>query len=472
MNNIKEKIYCIGLCIFVIISSIVFTKVTNVNGINILLSVLLIIIILSFIIHSDFLIVISVLLFGFMREFFIYNLRMPRMTSYILDLLIMILLFKIIIRVKNKKNLNKVSLVFFVGFTIIAIFSFITTNSSLNGLKSSFYSDYLRYFIIYISIISLNITDKQVKSIINIFIIFIFLQVPAVLWQIDNVVVRETSKYVIEDYYSGLLGGKATAELGLLITIVIAYYYGLVVTKQKSIIKFLGIVLILLIPVFISEIKVIMVLMPLVIILISLFQLKNLKGIIAMSVIILISIFGMRYLMIMYPKFGELFGNLDNVIAIGTHNYAGSGLSRLDGIPIAISNIRGSLYSLIFGNGPGYGVMSYNGLYQFRIFYFPYLISEYGISGFLILISFYIYHLILSLRLMYSSSKEQKVIGIMGVALVFVVIFSGIYSMGMVKSNFAVPVWILLGIISKVWYEKLFIIRGSNEDDKYNNSSI
>lgn len=448
IGKIKEMyiwISLIGIILLALIASY-FMKA------NILILVLLGIVGAIFIIiiyKYDFILITTTMLFGLVKEFLTYNLRLPGNIAYILDLLIIILLIKVFINmIQFRKKINfEVNLC--IIFSVLAVVSFLLNGVGIKGFINSFYFDYFRYFVIYVAIIRLDINRKEIDYIMKFIMIFMLLQVPVILYQMNNIEVYETSRYVIEDYYSGLLGGKATSELGFLILLVISYYYAKVMNKNIGFIKFLFIVSYFLIIVFVSEIKIIVVLIPVVIIIINTFYKKNIKGFIIIAMLLLLSFLSMNYIVKLYPKFGEVFTDKQILLENVDYIYAGSGISRMNGIPTAIKEVNSRFYWTLIGKGPGYGVISYNGNYQYRIFYFPYIIAEYGLGGFIILITFYLSHLIKSIKLCRIRDEFKSTIGIMGIGLVIIISISGIYSMSMVKTNFAIVAWAVLGIVIK-----------------------
>ena len=411
------------------------------------------------IVTSDFFLVSFAMFFALTREFLTYNLRLPGFIQYFLDFLLVILTIKIgikIIKDFKNKSIKKIdiSIIILTVFTIIAISSMVINGAGVRRFIKSYYLDYCRYFILLISMYRLSITREQINKLIKWIVIFVLVQFPIVLIQSKTVEVYEVSKYVIRDYYSGLLGYKSTAELGFLSILVISYSYGLLINKKLSLKKFLLITIYLLAMALFIEIKIVILLVPAAVVGISIFFIKDKRVIYSLIGILIVSILSMNIVTKIYPQFGEVF-NIESMVETAGYTYADSGMSRLSGVPKALRFIDNERETLLIGKGPGSGTKYYNGKYHFRTFHFPYLISEYGVLGFISLMSMYLYILILSIKTIIKRINNNIPLAAMGIALVGIIIFSGIYSMSMMKNSFAVVAWIIMGAIIKF-----------NKDDK------
>ncbi|ELC8443045.1 hypothetical protein QYB59_002074 [Clostridium perfringens] len=457
-----------------------FAKRTNKLIGLLTISILLMIFLFSFYFNKNFLILILALIIGMfisfellkrdkyligitifsslILNFFEENLGFDKSITLILDyfiFLIAIKLFYLFINKKIKSNFINISILIFIIISLVGYFSNIP--SAINYIKV-LYFDYVRYFIICLAMIYFSFDNKYLIKLFKAIDIFILLQIPIILFQLKKLEQNYTGGYVIQDYASGLLGGKSTAELGGIIIILFTISLILFLNKKLSKKVFIINSILLVIISILSEIKFVLAMIPLMIFIVLIRKI-NLKSIMIFIVSLILVFEAMNLIATINPSFKNFF-NKETLMSYINHSYGGSGISRGNSMSVANDYIENDISTILIGNGIGSSTNSFNqksefgrnNMYYFRMFYWPYLFVENGYLGLLIIGSIYIAIIFYSLKIMKCKNKEKKYIGQIGIPLVVLLIFMNYYAMSMVKINFAVIAWCMIGIIARTYY--------------------
>lgn len=461
-KNTKLNLYILLTMIVIFLMSIFMGKYYNINLVNIILFALMSVFVAIYLFkHNKILITLTIFL-SLILLYFTENLKFPNSIQFILDYLILIMMMKILF-IKRKKNIISYIVLAFFFITISAMFA--NEYNVVNYLKT-LYFDYFRYFIICIYIINVKFEKTFIIKIMKWLGIFLIIQIPIIIIQLINESKVYKGGYVIQDYASGLLGGKSTAELGGLlcitfILITVIYLYKKI--SNKVIILFMAAVVLIAI---LSEIKFVFLILP-ILVFVILTQKVNIK-VIVICILSIFSIFlGINAISTINPDF-ENFLDKESIKSYINHSYGGSGLSRGNAMSIALDDIDNDIYTLLVGRGIGNSVASSysssnyakNNPYYYRMFYWPYIVVEGGILGLLLIGSIYVIIMYYSIILMRSNSIFYNIVGRVGWPIIVLLVFMNYYSMAMLKINFSVIAWIIIGLISKYYLE---MKEGNNE---------
>lgn len=456
MNLNKEKIIYSVLSVFIFIS-IILTLKTQENFFMFLNVALVGIIFTVIILNYEWIIYLFIIFLSLLNYYFTFNLNITSKFGLLLDYFILLMFAKTIYKIiKYKLNFKTCPIILLALFSVIGILS-LCVSDNIIGIKN-FYCDYLRYFMIYISVLYSNVKKKEFNIILRITSIFIVFQAFIVLYQSNHMVVIpgtsgvSSSGFVLQDFFSGLLGFKSTSELGFLIILNLIYIVYLYFNKKTSIIWVISAFVLSLLTVIFNETKIVFVLLPTILIILNIKRIR-LKSILISIVALILFISSYKYVTELYPEQKSMLSSKEKLIEYIDMNYAGSGISRMNGVFVATNEIGTNFYSEIVGMGPGSSSKNINGKYDFSIFYFPNTIYDYGLGGFLLLIIFFILHLKYSNRLIKTKQSFNVILGEVGVALFIIIIFSGIYSRSMLKCNFAIIAWVIEAIIAKKYFK-------------------
>lgn len=451
LNIVITSIFIIELVISIIMQKDIATLI-NLIILLIMFTVLLF--------KSDFLLIVTTLGIALISDYLYFNIGLGKISYLLVDYFVAIIFIKLIIKcVSTKKKLKK-EIIIILSFVLIGIISAI-----LNGVKAklfvqNFYMDYIRYFIVFLYIQFSSIGKNEIKKIVKFLIIFTLIQLPFVIYQSIYLNIfpgdmgTSTQGFVLRDFYSGIIGGKGTTELGFLIVLIISFLYSFYSNKGIKFKTFVICTSVMLIISVVNETKVTFVLVPIALIILNIRKI-GIKNIVLTVLICSLVVVAINKLEELYPSQQGALTNIETMKEYINSDYAGSGLSRINGSAIATKEISKDLYSFFIGNGPGSGDKSINGKYKFRTFFFPYLIYELGSIEFLL----FVYLIFLCIKKSFYLSKSRdhflKSVGDLGIITCFLVFFSGVYSISMAKANFAMVVWIINSIILKMYYKSV-----------------
>ena len=158
---------------------------------------------------------------------------LPRQAMWASDAIIVFLFLKSLHSAIGEKNFEKTPLVLpILLFSIWAVFS-----GFLNAIPwftiGVALKDFLRYILLFYAIINLDIEEKDLKSLITLFIMLIFLQIPITIFQ-----------YKLHgqcDWVSGALGRHGTGDMLVLVTGIISMLIGLFLYYKSPFLYLLGI---------------------------------------------------------------------------------------------------------------------------------------------------------------------------------------------------------------------------------------
>ena len=128
---------------------------------------------------------------------------------------------------------------------IVLFFLWAILSGFLNGISwftiGVALKDFLRYALLFFAIVNLNIEEKNLKLLIALFVVLIFLQVPVAFFQYHL--------YGQCDWVSGTLGRHGTGEMLILITGLISILIGFFLYYRAHLIYLLGIGTVLILPI-------------------------------------------------------------------------------------------------------------------------------------------------------------------------------------------------------------------------------
>lgn len=456
--NKNLKVWMAIVTVLLFLLTMFFTAYLQLNFFNIEGICIIAMLFSVYLIKRDKLLLSLTIFLSLILNYFSDNLGFGKELNIILDYFIILMaikLFYMFICKKLKLNILTKIMSIFIVFCIIGYF--INMPSGINFIKVMYF-DYLRYFIVCLSALYFIYDDKYIIRMFKFIDIFIILQIPIIVIQLNKLALNYTGGYVIQDYASGLLGGKSTAELGGILIVLFITIFVLFINKDISINLFIINTIFIIIISILSEIKFVLFFIPVVVLVISLKKI-NLKTIIIFIISMVLVFEGMNIIAKINPGFKNFF-NKDNITSYINHSYGGSGISRGNSMSIANSYIKYDFNKIIVGNGIGSSTDSLNqksefgrsNIYYFRMFYWPYIFVETGYIGIILMIIIYGIILRYSFKLTKSTDKMKLYIGQIGIPLIVLLIFMNYYAMSMVKYNFSIFIWSLFGVIAKQFY--------------------
>ena len=465
-NNLKfnKKLY-----IFLLVVPFILLCISSKLLIILLMAILFGIIGLKvtiLLLKNPFIALILQLTFTTCEQYLVYNCNLPSYIKLISEYLLIIILIRTIIDLySNKSNkINNKNKKLYIYILVIFLVIIINTLFKTQNVQYSFkrlYLDYIRFFIMIFCYMNINIDKKKMYSLIKYYVGFVLLQVPLTIYQYISL---RGSMYLFQDYVSGTMGEKSTGELGFHIIIVINIIIVLYLKNKIKLLKVFILIAILFIPLIIAEIKFAIPLLFLTMI-ITVSTKINLKNIIIMVVMAMVSLFAMYILVKIYPMFKGLF-NIDILKENLTNSAYSStfGIDRGTGPRIAFNLIKDNFSNLMFGVGIGMSEMISHYKIVFRMFYFPYILAETGIFGIVSVLTFYFYLILKSIKAI--KNKECYLLGEIMIIIVACFIFSGFYNQAMVKACFYTFPAYFIGLLLRQGKSR------SHTEDVYGKSQI
>lgn len=405
-----------------------------------------------FIFNSDSAIIAMTLISSFTLTYMAENLGFPEYIKYIQDCFILMMAVKLImfcIR-RDTKIYNIYHILFlFISFSIL---SCIFNKCSIFLYIRTLYFDYIRYFIIGIFLINSTISEEKIIKYIKILWYTLLFQIPLVIiqyfWSLNNWKAKNPGD-IRQDYLSGIIGGRGTTELGLLITIALSILFVLYIFNKVKFISFLISTLLLVTISILAEVKFILILLPLMFLTMTLKKL-NLKSICIFALILLIMGIGSVQLVKIYPEFKNFF-NTQSIKKYSKDSYASSGIGRSNSFIIANDLLMNNPSNAMMGYGIG-TADTISPKYRFSAFNVSQYMIECGYMGVLCIYGMYIYVICISLKLIkYGRRDFERILGYSGIISIEVMIIATFYNRSMVKINFAVLAWMIIGLIYKYY---------------------
>jgi hypothetical protein len=182
---------------------------------------------------------------------------LPRQAIWTSDAIIVFLFLKSLHLGVGQKKFEKTPLV----LPILLFFIWAVLSGFLSGIPwftiGVALKDFFRYILLFYAIINLDIEEKNLKSLITMFIVLIFLQVPVTIFQYKL--------YGQHDWVSGTLGKQGTGEMLILITAIISVLVGFFL-YYKSRFKYLWGIPCLLVPLILGSARAALFYIPLTIV--------------------------------------------------------------------------------------------------------------------------------------------------------------------------------------------------------------
>lgn len=389
------------------------------------------------------------------------NLNFPSIIKIFVDIFSIIILVKIIYYYFQKKIKLNVPAYLCLVFLFISIIGFILNKYSIIQFAIVFEFDYFRFLVVYLGVVYLDIKKEDIWNVIKYLNIFLLIQVPIVIFQYIRFKPHWKWEYgIMQDYLSGLLGGKSTGELGAYICIAIISYYVLYRYGKISLKFFIMYTVALLFVVIIAEIKFVLIILP---ILLAITYVKGTgkKQIFTILIGICVLLIGMNFTGKLYPEFKDLL-KIENMKVYLDSNYAESNLSRLNSVSTANKVISKKNTTRIFGVGIGNtdqdGInaseFASNNIYLFKMFTWSYILAETGYIGTFIILMIYGVNIYYCIRIIRSKNEFNEIIGTIGITTIILFIILNFYCMAMLKINFAILAWMGLGGISRLYFDE------------------
>lgn len=338
-------------------------------------------------------------------------------------------------------------------FSISTFISFLINEGDVISFLSSWFKDYVRYFVIFLAMINLDFPEKKIMKIIKALWYLLLLQVPIVflqdIWSYSHwKAINEGD--IRQDYIAGMLGGRGTIELGILLTIGISALFILFLNKKVKLAYFIIVFSLFIAVISIAEIKFAFFLIALSFSIIFLINF-NLKSSITLLLSGIIIVVGMQQLIKLYPNF-QNFLSKENIISYVNEPYAASRIARSNSFIIANEIITKDFSTTILGYGAG-NADKISEMYRFSAFNVSQYITELGYIGVICFYGVFIYMSIISIYLIKNGKREfEKMLGTIGLILQVIIILTTFYNMPMVNITFSVFAWVTNGVIYR-YYE-------------------
>lgn len=394
----------------------------------------------------------ATLICSFSLTYLIENMGMPPVLRYIQDYFIFIMAIKIIMYfINNKSKLYGIYYFIFL-FILFSIISCILNPRDIIQFFKTIYFDYLRYFIIAIFIIKVYLPEEKIIKFIKTLWYALLCQIPLVIfqyfWSLNHWVPKSEGD-IRQDYLSGIIGGRGTTELGLLVTIALTALFILYLNNKVKLYYFIVSAILLITISILAEVKFILILLPVVFLMVVLKKF-TFKSLTVFSLIILMLGIGVTELQEIYPEFNNFF-TISKMEKYSNDEYALSGVGRTDSFIVANEFITDKYPNTLFGYGAGNADRISKG-YKFSAFNVSQFMSESGYLGVICIYGLFIYMIYVSAWLMkHGGNKFEKMLGQFGVISMIIIIIATFYNRSMVKINFAVFSWMLIGLIYKYY---------------------
>ena len=456
-----------GISIILIgLISIILTGKTNQNMVLPIITIILVLIgTILCIINKYILVYILILL----SVFYIVILSIFKIDimRYLLDYFIIIAIFKIIISRTNKFGLSKKCLLFLnVLLLLLTIIGLIINHADLYPAINGIWK-YFKFFIVFWYIINLKLNKRIIFNINKLIIIISLLQLPVTLIQ-----------YIIgldRDFIGGIFRAGGTGILMMFNFWAICYYTSEIKNYRISIKKYIMVMIVLLIPSILGEIKATFLFLPLVFIYLF-FEFKiSLRNIILIIMGFLASIVLMRLLIIVYPAFSTLFTDKDYFMEYTfLGKYGDYGLNRFSAIYYVVNNVLIGIIPMMFGIGIGQATPSRSILFtgkfyiensglRYEWFQAPYMLLESGILGLAVYIGILLFIACICKKSKKKEKDEIESIILSGGAFAFIHIINIFYNQIMLE-YYGVFFWSMLAISLNA----LFNIGGKYEEKNKN----
>ncbi len=463
MSILNKK--CIVGSIFFVMLILIFSNILQFNVVDLFLVTIIGVVLSYILIKNDNYILICILVSSLTLTFLIENIGVSGYVRYLLDYFLIIALCKnIYYFAKGKAKFVRIY-IFIIIFGIFTAISAIVNKSSVSRYLYSFYSDYFRYFIVFASVVNFKLKKNFVETYMKKLYLVLLMQVPIVIVQYFYYEKHWVSKGVgdvKQDYISGILGGRGTAEIGMIACLAVSFMYVLYQRKKIKFSTFIMIIIDMILILSIGEIKFCLAFLVLMLFIITILRL-NIKGIFISLLVLLMCYFGMNQLQKLYGW--EDILSKESIMENLDYNYAGSNLSRMSAFGIANEQIKETGANMLFGRGIGNVKVKgtiigkrtefqSNNIYEFKQFTISQYLAENGWLGFISLSLIFIYLIYESVKLMKKGNTEQeKIIGNCGIPLIIIILISTFYSTCMTKISFAILSWFLMGMLERTYLQ-------------------
>lgn len=432
--------------------SIFFTSYKFQQDTNIMLN-LLILLVLLFIIFSKMnlkKLIVFLLIFNILVGA-LTDITGIKYLSYFNDLIILIFIF--IILAEKEYSFSKLPKVkWILGIIIIGfLFNILGAISSESKILSASFQiyQYNKYYFIFIIVYLMDWDIKDWSKIEKILEVLIIIQTIIVLLQYYN------GKSA--DFISGTFGAGGTGILMLYQL----FYISLISAKFKSgkmsFIKYLLLIIVVCIPSIVAEIKMTWLMLIITIGVVFLKGKKDLKTIFSISLAVIISLMGLKYMLSIYPQFNYMFESKKNFMwYIKDMHYGENSLNRLSAIPYFNENVLTSKVDKLFGIGIGNGLASSisilsgrfyqrNYYLKYQYFFLPYLYLENGIIGSVMYIAILLIVLyrIIKYRV---NNISLEILNNSAITFIIINLVCMLYNQALYLSKFAIFFWSVLGI--------------------------
>jgi hypothetical protein len=221
--------------------------------------------------------------------------------------------------------------------------------------------------------------------------------------------------------------------------------------KSKISLKYLILAsVVIIIGCIIAEVKFVFILIPIMFLYVVCTDI-SIKSMSVFVVTILMLIFGAFQIVKLYPEFDNFY-NSKSVEKYSKDSYGSSGVGRTTSFLVANKMISTNLSNRLVGYGAG-SANSLSDSYRFSQFSVAQYIVEDGYLGILCMYLWYVYIINISLKIVkYKKDEFENIIGHTGVIFASAIIFSTFLNDSMVKINFSVLSWMIMGGVYKYYY--------------------
>jgi len=389
----------------------------------------------------------------------------PRQITWIPDVIIIILIFKILSISSIKKKFPNTSINYFILSLILlsGISAFI--NSSSLAVMFAGFRNYFKFILFFYVIVSLELDNFFYKKMIRILILFALLQVPVTIlqryfwykWQASG------------DPVGGTLGANTSGTLTLFLMGIISIIFAFYINKLISGKVLLFYLLLLFIPMTLNETKITYFLFPtLLIFLLIKSPIKNKR----VKSLFIITIFSGLVLIASYHVYKSIYLKKRNISIfnpsfisryVGREYWYSGRLNRLAQIKFASRNVAHSISTALVGVGPGnasdsffkeavgYYYRKYEMLKIDSVFLGRF-IWEYGYLGLAIFLFILFKLFILANRVYkYSHTSFHKSIALGFEGMIFILAVATIYSPSFLIDVLGYTFWFIAGYLQLIY---------------------
>lgn len=421
--------------------------ITKVNIFNVFAIVILGGVVSILLLKKDKYLLYSLLISSLILKPLIFYFHLPNIIYYVVEILLLLIIIKLLFFKRKKVELpywyNKYKLM----LVIMLIVSIISMILNRENIINFFYGVRVHYKFLIIPLIFpyLNINDEEKKCCINIFKIFMFIQIP--------IVVIQNKLGYIGDNQGGWFGDGGTSILAINLTLTFILLLDEYMRKKTKLLSISIFTLLVFVISALAEIKLLFLTIPVILISVIILNRLTIKNII-ITIIIIISL-GTAYeqFIKIYPVYKDFLSQERLNEYLYSSGYSGDGtVNRFSSLQFINDNMHNNVGVKLFGVGIGNASPSNISIFQgeyykkyeeskYYRFWISYVYSEVGILGIIVYLIIINYLLFICLK---NKSKCRNI----GISMFILFIITSVYNQGILVNEIGIPFWILLTIFN------------------------